>query len=218
MLSLLSNFENPVDMAPQGPGGGTHCGSPFEEDSVVKASQDEKPSLRNLSSGHFGQPRQTANPLLESLGSPHVGSFNFMLDSGLNYAVQDLEPIEFSLEDGRRISLWIAECRIEKPSVPAGTVGVHDNRVYPSEARQRGSTYKGICRLRMNYAVDGVVQNTIEKSLGAVPIMLKSDACHLNGKIDFIKWTECRLALLQALFLAVFSAAQVNGLSEILSF
>ena len=33
----------------------------------------------------------------------------------------------------------------------------------------------------MGYAVDGIVQNTIEKSLGAVPIMLKSEACHLNG-------------------------------------
>ena len=38
-----------------------------------------------------------------------------------------------------------------------------------------------MCRIRMGYAVDGIVQNTIEKSLGAVPIMLKSEACHLNG-------------------------------------
>ena len=55
-----------------------------------------------------------------------------VLHQGINYAVQDLDPLEFALDDGRKISLWIAECRIEKPSVPAGTVGVTDNRVYPS--------------------------------------------------------------------------------------
>ena len=106
--------------------------SVFDEDAVCKKDRDEKPCLQNLNSGKFGQTRNVANPLLESLGAPHVGSFNYMLDQGINYAVQDLDPLEFALDDGRKISLWIAECRIEKPSVPAGTVGVTDNRVYPS--------------------------------------------------------------------------------------
>ena len=104
----------------------------FDEDAVCKKDRDEKPCLQNLNSGKFGKTRNVANPLLESLGAPHVGSFNYMLDQGINYAVQDLDPLEFALDDGRKISLWIAECRIEKPSVPAGTVGVTDNRVYPS--------------------------------------------------------------------------------------
>jgi len=166
-------------MAPNPDGNGPE--TDFDEDRVVKASRDEKPSLHNLSDGKFGKPRNVANPLLESLGAPHVGSFNFMLESGLSLAVADLDPHEFSLDDGRRISLWINDCRIDRPSVPAGTVGVVDNRVWPTEARQRGSTYKGHVRIRMTYAVNGVVQTSLEKSLGAVPIMLRSNACHLNG-------------------------------------
>ena len=153
----------------------------FPEETVVKTTRDEKPSLKNLTTGAYGRPRKTPNPILESLGAPHVGSFNFMLDSGLSLAVQDLEPLEFQMEDGKRISLFINDCQIDKPAVPAGTIGVSDNRVWPTETRQRGSTYKGLVRIRVSYAVDGVVQNSMEKSLGAVPIMLKSNACHLNG-------------------------------------
>ena len=54
--------------------------SVFDEDAVCKKDRDEKPCLQNLNSGKFGQTRKVANPLLESLGAPHVGSFNYMLD------------------------------------------------------------------------------------------------------------------------------------------
>ena len=159
----------------------------FPEDSVTMES-DAKPSLKNLTEPNYGRPGNKQNPILKSLGAPHIGSFNFMLEPGLSMAVADLAPMEFRLENGRRVSLTITDCRIEKPSVPAGTMNVTDNRVWPTEARQRGSSYKGQCRIRMTYSLDGIVQNSLEKSLGAIPIMLRSDACHLNGKIYFIRF------------------------------
>jgi hypothetical protein len=62
---------------------------------------------------------------LQSLGKPHVGSFNFMLDEGLKLAVQDIDPVEFIFEPtGDRIKLWLVDARLEAPSVPSGTYGV----------------------------------------------------------------------------------------------
>jgi hypothetical protein len=35
---------------------------------------------------------------LQSLGKPHVGSFNYMMEDGLKLAVQDIDPLEFIYE------------------------------------------------------------------------------------------------------------------------
>ena len=50
-----------------------------------------------------------------------------------------------------------------------------------SLSRQSGGSYKGPCRLRFSYTVNGVKRPEMEKFLGNVPIMLKSDACNLSG-------------------------------------
>ena len=108
----------------------------------LKLSQ---PSLKNLA--NFGTPNEKPNVLLESLGDPHVGSFDFMLDKGLEYAVQDLDEVEFLLPadcGGQKITLKLDKCEIKSPSVPSG-VKAMDWRVFPTEARQRGMSYKGRC-------------------------------------------------------------------------
>lgn len=105
-----------------------------------------QPSLKNLTKENFGKPKAVANPLLESLGAPHVGSFDYMLEKGLNYAVADLDAQEFKLPDecgGSRITLKVEEARICPPQVPQGVSNVMDMRIFPTEARQRGTSYKG---------------------------------------------------------------------------
>ena len=118
-------------------------------------------------------------------GSPHVESFNFMLDQGLSLMVNDLDPLEFSLaKTNKRIKLYITECRLEKPKVPPNTLGATDARVWPTEARQRGTSYKGRFYLKLKYSIDNkFAQYPIEKMIGAIPVMLKSNACNLQGKI-----------------------------------
>lgn len=114
-----------------------------------------QPSLKNLTSDKWDQPLSTANPALESLGSPHVESFNFMLEEGLRMAVDDVLPVEFAIpaanedeSEGNRIKIWITDCTISPPRVPIGTSGVKDPKVYPSEARQKGGSYKGECVIK----------------------------------------------------------------------
>ena len=119
------------------------------------------------------------------LGAPHVDSFNFMLVDGLSYMVNDLDPLEFGLtKSEKRIKLWIIDCKLEKPRVPPNTLGVQDVRVWPTESRQRGTSYKGRCWIKCGYAVDNkIAQNPDEKMIGSIPVMVKSKACNLEGMI-----------------------------------
>ena len=79
------------------------------------------------------------------------------------------------------IKLWLVDARLETPSVPAGTYGIRETRVWPTEARQRGCSYKGRFVVRAAYSIDGITQPILEKSLGNLPVMLGSDACNLKG-------------------------------------
>ena len=49
----------------------------------VLSSYSTAPSLANLTSAEYHRPRVKANLATESLGKPHVDSFNFMLQDGL---------------------------------------------------------------------------------------------------------------------------------------
>merc|ERR1719237_2055484 len=105
-----------------------------------------------------------------------------MLGDGLKLAVADLDPVEFLVpETNDRISLWITDATLAKPNVAAGSVGATNSQVYPTEARQRGGTYKGRLTLRMGYSVNGISQPVLEKVMGHVPVMVRSNACHLQG-------------------------------------
>ena len=99
--------------------------------------------------------------------------------------VKDLDPLEFSLvRCDKRISLWVIDCKLEKPMVPATTLGVRDTRIWPTETRQRGTSYKGRFWVKCGYSVDKkVAPNPIEKMIGSIPVMLKSKACNLQGTL-----------------------------------
>ena len=106
-----------------------------------------------------------------------------MLDQGLSYMVNDLDPMEFSLaRSEKRIKLWIIDCKLENPKLSPTTLGARDVRIWPTEARQRGTSYKGRFWVKCGYAVDNkVAQNPIEKMIGSIPVMLKSKSCNLQG-------------------------------------
>ena len=53
-----------------------------------------------------------------------------MLGDGLKLAVADLDPVEFLVpETNDRISLWITDASLSKPSVAAGSVGATNSQV-----------------------------------------------------------------------------------------
>ena len=44
-----------------------------------------------------------------------------------------------------------------------------------------GGGYKGRFIVKASYAINGIAQPSFEKILGNLPIMLRSNACHLRG-------------------------------------
>merc|ERR1719430_560629 len=105
-----------------------------------------------------------------------------MLTDGLKAAVKDLDPVEFLIpETGSRIAIWISDVTVSKPGVVPGSVGATNKDVYPTEARQRGGSYKGRITVRAGYSINGITQPMLEKVMGQIPIMLRSEACHLHN-------------------------------------
>lgn len=109
-----------------------------------------------------------------SLGAPHVDSFNYMLDEGLADCAKNIYPVEFEIPSGDRVKLFIENISIAQPQVPSSWINVKGNRkIYPTESRQRASTYTGTCTVGVGWAVNGVARPTVDKSMGEIPIMLR---------------------------------------------
>ncbi|XP_015599318.1 DNA-directed RNA polymerase I subunit RPA2 [Cephus cinctus] len=129
----------------------------------------------------FGVPREKQNLLLESLGSPHVDSFNYMLEDGLKESIKELVPVYLTLPNDDKVVLWIEDASIGNPSVPTGTIGIKTYQIYPTECRQRGATYKGKLIAKIGWSINGQQQESINREMGEVPIMIKSNRCHLTA-------------------------------------
>lgn len=95
-----------------------------------------------------------------------------MINTGLSQAIENLVPVEFALNDSR-IKITITNYTFTRPEVPLGTIGVRNQSIYPTECRQRFATYKGKLYVEVNWYIDGVQQQTFQKDMGNIPIMVK---------------------------------------------
>ncbi|CAG9794694.1 unnamed protein product [Diatraea saccharalis] len=136
----------------------------------------KNPSLAYTSNKEYSKP--TDNPYLQCLGAPHIDSFNYMVQDGLKAAVADLIPVDFKTPTGERVKIVIEEAAFSKPCVPMDVIGVKNLKVFPTECRQRAATYKGDFRIRLSINIDGKTIE-VDRSLGSLPIMIKSKLCHL---------------------------------------
>lgn len=127
----------------------------------------------------------TAYPELHRLIAPHLESFNSLLfmNGGkgiLDMALAHLDPVEMVDSHGNKLSFGIESVQIAKPSLQSTSSMALERRVFPSECRERGITYDGAMKCQIKYSINGV-EGTIEnKALGNVPIMIKSNLCHLE--------------------------------------
>lgn len=96
-----------------------------------------------------------------------------MIDSGLSEAIRNLVPVYFTLATGDKIELNVEDVSINYPTVPSGTVGIKNHKIYPTECRQRAATYKAKINAKIGWSVNGRKQEVLERNLGEVPIMVK---------------------------------------------
>ncbi|KAI8819166.1 uncharacterized protein EV422DRAFT_588918 [Fimicolochytrium jonesii] len=141
-------------------------------------------------------------PELAKLSAPHVESFNSLFAHGtassglLDRAVQDIgKRVVFDGKPGEsgrnKIELWLSSVSVGKPVIEAGGGGV-SNQLFPSECRERGMSYKSVMQVRLNWRVNGGTVQSEVRSLGKLPVMVRSLRCNLEGKSprDLIKHNE----------------------------
>ncbi|XP_068242605.1 DNA-directed RNA polymerase I subunit RPA2 [Palaemon carinicauda] len=134
-------------------------------------------SLKHLTSKDFGKIPKTANKKVEALAFPHVESFNYFLQEGLDAVLAGFDDIEFTLGESNNVSLSITEVVVGKPELGSNEASVKN--LYPKECRERGSTYSAPLMATVTCSCNGNTLLPIRLSLGNIPIMVKSKNCHL---------------------------------------
>ena len=153
------------------------------------------PSFRR---GHLASDEDVKR--LRTLTLPHVDSFNYFLDEGLIRGIRDIEPAELDILDMKKlregatidlhevstVKFWLEDVKIAKPTKAAGG---RSSKLIPRECRERKIVYAGqmfgkfcyrIIQRRNGTEILGPATK-IAKIFGNIPIMVLSNACHLNG-------------------------------------
>jgi DNA-directed RNA polymerase I subunit RPA2 len=145
----------------------------------------------------------TAYPSLAESIKPHVDSFNALFDDSkiLDAGLKDIgiksfldgEPETPEQKAARkaegirapkrnRLNVRVKELFLDKPTLPPTNKYSTKNRnIYPSECRERHATYRGKLRARLEYQVNNGDWMDSVRELGQVPIMLRTNRCHLEN-------------------------------------
>ena len=109
----------------------------------------------------------------------HIKSYNDFVNNRIQNIIDITDPI--SLDDGK-YTLKTGKVRIEKPSNKEADGS--RSEIDPTEARLRNLNYSADMYLEMALNEEGEENPLEEVYIGELPVMLKSDICHLNGLSD----------------------------------
>ncbi|GEQ70599.1 hypothetical protein JCM33374_g4277 [Metschnikowia sp. JCM 33374] len=121
--------------------------------------------------------------------APHIGSFNALTDGPdgglLNLGVKDvgIKKIFDSVDPdrlGNKLSIRVESVQLAKPAVPPTDKLSINRRTFPSECRERMSSYRGKLLMKVSWSVNDGPEVSEVRDGGNVPIMLKSNRCHLE--------------------------------------
>eukprot|EP01029_Cantina_marsupialis_P012874 TRINITY_DN284_c0_g1_i1.p1 TRINITY_DN284_c0_g1~~TRINITY_DN284_c0_g1_i1.p1 ORF type:complete len:1136 (-),score=361.07 TRINITY_DN284_c0_g1_i1:415-3822(-) len=112
----------------------------------------------------------------QELTKIHIDSFNFALQEGLNLAKKNILPVDFQNDKKKEyIKLSLEDVGVATPS--------DGQPIYPAQCREGRTTYEGDLVVTIKVQVgDDAHSHNIVKSLGRIPLMVKSSLCHLAGK------------------------------------
>ena len=145
-------------------------------------------------------PDPPAYPALKEAFRPHIESFNalFANDEHLVAALQDIgtktfyedEETEAERKDREergeatwrrnKLSLRITNIYVGKPELPPTNKFTVNRNIYPAECRERHATYRGRLKVKLAYRINGGEWREDTRDMGRIPIMLRSNRCHLE--------------------------------------
>ncbi|KAF2848204.1 beta and beta-prime subunits of DNA dependent RNA-polymerase [Plenodomus tracheiphilus IPT5] len=137
---------------------------------------------------------KTAYPVLAEAVEPHLNSFNAIFAAGgqLEQGIKDIgtkvfldgNPYAQPEEVGQRnrLSVRIQDVFLDRSVLPpSNKVALKNRNILPAECRERHATYRGKLRARLEYRINNGDWQEEVCDLGTVPIMLRSNRCHLEG-------------------------------------
>ncbi|KAF7332568.1 DNA-directed RNA polymerase subunit beta [Mycena kentingensis (nom. inval.)] len=142
--------------------------------------------------------------ILNEFVEPHIESFNNLFDDGdrrglISLGVESIgERVVFdgSGKDtggwGNRMRLWIESVAIGRPMVPDKDKHSKTRKVFPSEARERLTSYRGRMTIKLCWTDPQGQKHEVPKDCGLVPIMVRSMRCNIAGmsSADLVKKHE----------------------------
>ncbi|KAJ6561460.1 hypothetical protein DFH09DRAFT_1159999 [Mycena vulgaris] len=143
----------------------------------------------------------STHSILNEFVAPHIESFNALFDdSGLpsgdgdgrgliSLGLQDIgERVVFDGDGkvdnrgwGNRMRIWIESATIARPMVPDKDKHSTNRKVFPSEARERLTSYRGRMMIKLCWTDPHGQHHVMDKDCGLVPIMVRSVRCNLRG-------------------------------------
>ncbi|CAF3463706.1 unnamed protein product [Fusarium graminearum] len=135
----------------------------------------------------------SAYPALQLAVNPHIESFNAIFrDDGkpglLTHAIADIGTRTFldgddrAPSDGKNIlTVRYKDVFLQKPQVPPSNKLARNRQVFPAECRERHVTYRGRLSATLEYRINGGDPVEFTREFGQVPVMIKSNRCHLEG-------------------------------------
>ncbi|XP_038045257.1 DNA-directed RNA polymerase I subunit RPA2-like [Patiria miniata] len=146
----------------------------------VPISKMAAPSFKNLQCENYGKISAEQHLPLQELTKPHIESFNYVMREGLSLAVRNIPPVEFELENGDRISFAFKDATVGLPMVSVRNRYATTLRIFPTECRQRGITYRAKLQAGIVWKSSNGTLGVKDVMMGEVPIMVKSDNCNLR--------------------------------------
>lgn len=134
---------------------------------------------------------QSAHPALSAAVRPHLESFNALfeetkiLQAGLEdigtYTVLDTPRYTAGTGPANRLSLRVTDLSLERPTLPpSNKYSVRNREVLPAECRERHVSYRGKLKATLQWRVNGAEWQTLNRDIGQMPILLRSNRCHLE--------------------------------------
>ncbi|CAA7258590.1 unnamed protein product [Cyclocybe aegerita] len=143
--------------------------------------------------------------ILNEFVTPHIESFNGLFDDSglpsgdgdgsglLSLALKDIgERVVFDGNGqvgsesgpdgwGNRMRIWIEQVTIARPMVPDKDRTALERRVFPTEARERLTSYRGRMTIKLCWSDPSGQVNDLVKDCGLIPIMVRSVRCNLRS-------------------------------------
>lgn len=117
---------------------------------------------------------------LHELIRPHLDGFNALFDCNvLELAVKNLEARVLYDKSGNCLKFWLEDVKLSNPMLSEKERHSFNRFIYPAECRERGISYSGVLSCNILVQVNEEPMVTLPKTLGNVPVMVKSVKCNL---------------------------------------